>query len=236
LFAGPGKRPDELTVATSCLLPEGRRDGVCDRSHADRQDVEPDPKRTGRVVDSARYCGGRPQITGFTRPLLAEYRERRRRAVVDNFDLRNFVSRWEQIVHKGLGDHLAFVVVDELFHQRRPDTVGNPAERHTANNVRVDDGSAIVTDDVAPDFWFAEQRIEGEQDDMKFERVDRVHLDAAVCRWQLAAGRDLHDVSDVEPWFEPGRQFMKVAVGDVNELRKAALSATKGLYINNTYS
>jgi hypothetical protein len=54
----------------------GGRDGVCDRRHADWEDAEADPERAGRVVDSARYCGGRPEITGFTRPLLAEYRER----------------------------------------------------------------------------------------------------------------------------------------------------------------
>jgi hypothetical protein len=58
------------------LFFQGGRDGVCNRRHADREDAEADPERAGRVVDSARYCDGRPEITGFTCPLLAEYRER----------------------------------------------------------------------------------------------------------------------------------------------------------------
>jgi hypothetical protein len=145
--------------------------------------------------------------------------------VVNDLNLWNFMGRRKQIVHEGLGDHLALVVIDEFFHEGRPDAVSDATKGHAADDVRVDHCAAVVTYDVAANLGFAEPWIDDQQHNMELESMDRVHLDAAVGRWQSPAGWNLHDISGGKPRLEPRRQPMEAAVGDVNELREAALGA-----------
>ena len=61
LASSPPRRTGNFGRAVASSLSFlGGRDGVGDRGHADREDVEGDPKGAGGVVDGARYGGGRP--------------------------------------------------------------------------------------------------------------------------------------------------------------------------------
>ena len=54
-----------------------------------------------RVVDRAGNGGGAAQVTGFARAFLAEFGQRRGRAVIDDIDRRYFHRCRYQVIHEG---------------------------------------------------------------------------------------------------------------------------------------
>ena len=135
-----------------------------------------------------------------------------------DLDLGHFERRRQQIIHEGLGDHLALIVIDEFLEQGGADAVRDAAERHAFDDVRIDHRAAVMADDIALDLRRAEIGIDREQHDVEFERVARIHLHPAVRRRQRAAGRHLIDVIGLQPRLEALRQQMPVAVRDRDEV------------------
>src|SRR5262249_24858582 len=164
----------------------------------------------------------RAEIAGFAGALLPEHGMRRRRLVVHYLDLGHLVRRRQEIIHEGLGDELALVVIGELLVERGADAVGDAAHGHAAHDLRVDHGAAVVADDVAPDLGLAEIRIDGQQQQMKLEGEAGIHLHPAVRGRQRAAGRYLQHLGEGEPGLGAGRQAVEVAVGDGDQLGEAA--------------
>ena len=132
--------------------------------------------------------------------------------------LRHLVRRGQQVVHEALRHQLAFAVEGEFLQQRRADAVGDAAERHAAHDVRIDDGAAVVADDVAADVRLADLRVDRHQHHVELEGEAGIHLHAAVRRGQRAAGRHLHDVADREAGLHAGRDQMHVAVREVDDV------------------
>src|SRR5262245_33905564 len=62
---------------------------------------------------------------------------------------------------------------------------------------------------------------------MKFERKAGIHLHAPIRRRQLAAGRDLIDVSDRKARLEAFRQLVEITVGYRDELFPGAPLITR---------
>jgi hypothetical protein len=81
-----------------------------------------------------------------------------------------------------LGDQVALLVIDELLQQRRTETVGDAAEGHAPDDMRIDHDTAVVADDITLDFRLAEIGINRQQHQVKLEGVTRIHLHATVFR------------------------------------------------------
>src|SRR5262249_25834392 len=167
--------PCDSALSTSWLVTR-RSDRVTELRHLDRQTVDGDAERADGVVDRTRNRRRRAEIAGFAGALLPEHGMRRRRLVVHDLDLGHLVRRRQEIIHEGLGDELALVVIGELLVERGADAVGDAAHGHAAHDLRVDHGAAVVADDVAPDLGLAEIRIDGQQQQMKLEGEAGIHL------------------------------------------------------------
>ena len=117
--------------------------------------------------------------------------------MMHDLDFGHLVRRRQQVIHETLGDQMALVIIDELLQQRGAEAMRETAQRHALDDMRVDDGAAIMADNVTLDLRLAERGVDRHQHHMKFEGVARIHLDAAVFR-QLAAGRHLHHMRAFE--------------------------------------
>ncbi len=135
--------------------------------------------------------------------------------MVHDLDLGHLVRRRQQIIHEALRDELALRIVGELLEQRGADAVGDAAHGHAAHDLWVDDGAAIVPDDVAPDLGLAEVGIDGHQQQVKLEREAGIDL-------QLSARRHLDHMAEGEVRLHARRQAMEVAMRDGDELHEAA--------------
>src|SRR5450759_1062776 len=146
-----------------------RRDSIAEGGGTNRQLRNRDAERAHRVVHSTEDGCGRAEIAGFARSLLAEYGERRRRAMVDDLDLGHFMRGGQQIIHEGLRDHLPLLVVDELFEQGGSYAMSYTAERHSPDDVRIDHRAAVVANYVTAKLGKAEVGIDRNQHHMKLE-------------------------------------------------------------------
>ena len=178
------------------------------------------PSGDTQSLTAADDRGGRAEIAAFAGTLLAEHGERRRRAVMHDLDLRHLVGGRQQVIHEALGHQLAFVVIDELLQQRGAEAVGDAAERHALDDMRVDHRAAVMADHVAPDLGLAERGIDRHQHHVKLEGVARIHLHPAVLR-QGAAGRHLHHMRALEAGLHALGQQMNIAMGDGDEFDPA---------------
>ena len=102
------------------------------------------------------------------------------------------------------------------------------AQCHALDDMRIDDGAAVVPDHVTADFWLADLGIEGHEHEMKLERMARIHLHAAVFR-EFVRGRHLQDMRGLEPRLHAFGQKMEVTMGDVDVFSPAQLPARSGI-------
>ena len=145
--------------------------------------------------------------------------------MIDDIDRRHFVRGGQQIIHEGLRDQLAVVVIGEFLVERRADAVRDAAHGHAAHDLRIDLRAAVVAKAIAHDLRLAEIGIDADQQQMELEREAGIHLHAPVLVRQHTAGRHLIDVLDREPRLEAVRHAVIVAMRNVDEIGPARASS-----------
>ena len=105
-----------------------------------------DAERPERIVHRVRYRRGCPGRTGLTRALGAQFRLRGRRHHMADIDVGHFAGHRNQIIgHVGVGQ-LSALVVDALLEQRRPEALHHAAPDLLVDQLRIDDGAAVLDD------------------------------------------------------------------------------------------
>ena len=109
-------------------------------------------KRPQRIIDRIRHRRGRPGRAGLARALGAQFRLRRRRHHMADIDIGHFAGHRDQIIgHIGVGE-LAALVIDAFFEQRRAEPLHHPAPDLLVDQLRIDDGAAILDHPVLQQF------------------------------------------------------------------------------------
>src|SRR5713101_2844055 len=197
-----------------------------------RKGIDSCAERIERVVHRVRNRGGRAEVAGLARALLAEGGERGGRAVIDDAQGRHFHRARDEVIHEGAGGELAVLGVGELLVERRADAVGDSAVGHAVDDVRIDHHAAVVAADVFRELGFRRVRIDLDQDDVRLEGVAGVHLYTTLRRRQSAAGRHFPDELRLEARLDPRRQHVELAVGDLDQLVPGEFLRGRAYYVH----
>src|SRR5215475_7550249 len=141
-------RPTLMSIVVS-RLPSWR---LYDAAHRPQDDFrghrhfgdEPRAQRAQRVVDGIRHRAGRAGGAGLARALGAELGISRRRHHMADLDVGHLGCHGHQVVGHVAVEKLAAFVVAAVLEQRRADALHDAAADLLVDQLRIDDGAAVL--------------------------------------------------------------------------------------------
>src|SRR6516164_1525324 len=143
---GEGKIPRTMARRSSCELEvlayaERLKDALRrDRHLRDRRRAE----RTERIVDRVHHAARRAGGAGLAGAFGAKLGIRGRRYHMADVHVRHFGGHRHQVIHQIGVEHLAFGVIEAVLEQNSADALDDAAADLLVDELRIDDGPAIL--------------------------------------------------------------------------------------------